>query len=177
MKFKLTHNLNIVSAKIDRSFIAKNNAIYKSVDKFVENSKKTAESRIASNNSIDSGQLKNSLRIRKKIQKKIKGIWLLKVDAIQGAFVEFGTKGRARVPARLSKYASQFKGMKGEGGNAADRLTEYFLKKNIPDDQVGAYVNSVFEKGTKPHPFFFPSIWKNQRILRTDLKKALKKKR
>ena len=66
MKFKLTHNLNTVSAKIDKSFIAKNNAIYKSVDKFVENSKKTAESRIASNNSIDSGQLKNSLRKKDK---------------------------------------------------------------------------------------------------------------
>jgi hypothetical protein len=177
MKFKLTHNINKVSAKIDKSLIAKNNAIYNSIDKFVENSKKDAENRISSNGSVYSGKLRNSLKINKKIVKRLKGTWILKVDAIQGAFVEFGTKGKANPPARLSAYASQFKGMKGEGGNVIERLTEYFLSKNVPDGAIGAAINSVLKEGTKPHPFFFSSIWKNQRVLRTDLKKALKKKK
>lgn len=117
------------------------------------------------------------------------------------AYVEFGTKSRAKIPADLSVYASQFKG-KGSGGGVADlfkAILEWVKKKGIAsrwslktqkpikatkDDNVrileaaSAITISILRHGIHAQPFFFPHLpWAQsevQKIKQKVVKQALK---
>lgn len=65
------------------------------------------------------------------------------------AYIEFGTKGKIKIPSDLTAYAAQFKGSGGkEGGKGFyDEILEWVKKKGI----AGTYSTGLlrYEKGSK----------------------------
>jgi len=175
MSFKFKHNANKVSIKLSKYIGKKIIGVEAAIDKFIDNTKIDARTNISSNKNIYEARLINSFK-KNVVKRKGSGEWSLKVDAVQGAFVEFGTKGKFKSPARLGSYPNQFKGMKGESGDVYERLEKYFLSKGVPDNEIFTVIKSVLSKGTKAYPFFFPAVFKNKVILRKDLRRAIKKK-
>tara|TARA_R110000803_G_scaffold131222_1_gene198540 strand:+ start:519 stop:998 length:480 start_codon:yes stop_codon:yes gene_type:complete len=158
-------------------FAKKSKNIEKTLGVFIEGAKKEAELNLVRNKSVDQGDLRQSLSTKKKITPKKGGEWKLVVNSVHGAFVEFGTRKRANPPSSLSSYASTFRGMKGEGGNPIKKLTDYFTSKGFDEDGIGIAIMDVLKNGTKPHPFFFPAIWKKQAKLFKDLRREMRKKK
>lgn len=177
MSISFRSNSNKFNAHVSSMFAKKNKNIEMAFNKFIEGSKKEAELNLVRNKSVDQGDLKQSLRVKKKITPKKGGEWKLVVDSVHGAFVEFGTRKRANPPSSLSSYASTFRGMKGEGGDVIKRLTDYFISRGFSEDGIGIAIMDVLKNGTKPHPFFFPAIWKKQAQLFKDLKREMRKKK
>ena len=177
MSISFRSNSNKFNAHVSSMFAKKNKNIEMAFNKFIEGSKKEAELNLVRNKSVDKNNLKDSLSIKKKIIPKKEAEWKLIVNSVNGAFVEFGTRKRANPPSSLSSYASTFRGMKGEGGDVIKRLTDYFRSRGFDEDGIGIAIMDVLKNGTKPHPFFFPAIWKKQGQLFKDLRREMKKKR
>jgi len=175
MSFKFKHNADRISINLSKYVGKKIIGVEAAIDKFIDNTKKDAKINISSNKTVYQSKLKNSLK--KKVKKsKGKGEWSLKVDAVYGAFVEFGTKGKFDADSRLGNYPNKFKGMKGESGDVYDRLKKYLISEGVPENEVFIVIKSMLKKGTKAYPFFFPAVFKNKVTLKKDLRRALKKK-
>jgi hypothetical protein len=175
MNFKFKHNADQISINLSKTIGRKVIAVEAAIDKYIDNTKKDAKTNISSNKTVYQSKLINSFK--KKVKKsKGRGEWSLKVDAVYGAFVEFGTKGKFNADSRLGNYPNKFKGMKGESGNVYDRLKKYLISEGVPEDEVWVVIKSMLKKGTKAYPFFFPAVFKNKVILKKDLRRALKKR-
>ena len=103
---KVESNANQISIKVNRSLMAKQDAIFAAVNKFIKNTERDAKNNLSSNDSFYQGKLRGSFRKKGKILKKGGGYMKLIVDASYAPFVEFGTKGKANPPAALSSYAA-----------------------------------------------------------------------
>ena len=175
MSFKFKHNADKISINLSRSIGKKIIAIESAIDKFIDNTERDAKRNISFNGNIYESKLINSFKKGVK-KRKGKGEWSLKVDAIQGAFVEFGTKAKFNANPKLGNYPNRFKGMKGESGDVYERLEKYFIAKGVPDNEIFTVIKSVLNDGTKAYPFFFPAVFKNKVTLRKDLRRIIKKK-
>tara|TARA_R110000744_G_scaffold378294_1_gene494239 strand:+ start:299 stop:835 length:537 start_codon:yes stop_codon:yes gene_type:complete len=175
MSFKFKHNANRVSINLSKYVGKKIIGVEAAIDKFIDNTKKDAKINISSNKTVYQSKLINSFK--KKVKKsKGRGEWSLKVDAVYGAFVEFGTKGKFNADSRLGNYPNKFKGMKGESGDVYDRLKKYLISEGVPENEVFIVIKSMLKKGTKAYPFFFPAVFKNKVTLKKDLRRVLKKR-
>ena len=108
------------------------------------------------------------------------GNWEVVSNAEYSAYVEWGTKSRAKVPADLQGYASQFKG-KGRGDyyDFLKSILEWVERKGIAsrfsvrtkkklkatkadNDRILAAAEAIafaiLRHGVKPHPYFFIQI-------------------
>ena len=81
-------------------------------------------------------------------------IWVIVSQADYSAFVEWGTRMRAVVPAELQAYAAQFKGAHG-GGNAKDNIYRWCQRNGIEQSKWWFIYITLMTKGAHPHPFFF----------------------
>jgi hypothetical protein len=89
------------------------------------------------------------------------------------AFVEFGTRGKTRVPAGLENYAAQFRGQ-GDALKAREMIYEWCRRKGIdPTLWYPIYV-SLMVRGVTPHPFFFKQFGPAKNNLMRNLKKIVK---
>jgi|TARA_R110000822_G_scaffold138462_1_gene276065 hypothetical protein len=172
MSLKFKSNANELIVLVDRKLSSKIPLLNKEIDLFLKDIIKDAKTNIATNKSIDSNSLINSMKISSHNNIKISNKTLT-VDSPYGAFVEFGTKSRANPPSSLTSYASNFKGSSGGSGDVVKRLEKYLKSKGFTDDEVGALTYDILVNGTRPHPFFFPAIWKNRKRLRSKLIKIL----
>ena len=105
--------------------------------------------------------------------------WTVAVGATYGAFVEFGTKGKARVPAGFEDVAARFKGFKGNGGKLYDAIYQWvkrkgltatysvktqrrskFTKSEEKRTQEVAFLiaRSIYRYGITPKPFFYMQV-------------------
>lgn len=105
--------------------------------------------------------------------------WTVAVGATYGAFVEFGTKGKARVPAGFDDVAARFKGFKGNGGKLYDAIYQWvkrkgltatysvknqrrskFTKSEEKRTQEVAFLiaRSIYRYGITPKPFFYMQV-------------------
>ena len=175
MSFKFKHNADKISIDLSKYVGRKIIAVESAIDKFIKNTEADAKRNISSNGSIYESKLINSFK-KKVVKSKGKGEWSLKVDAVYGAFVEFGTKGKFNADSRLGNYPNKFKGMKGESGDVYDRLKKYLISEGVPENEVFIVIKSMLKKGTKAYPFFFPAVFKNKVTLKKDLRRVLKKR-
>jgi len=76
-------------------------------------------------------------------------------EADYSAYVEWGTKSRAKVPADLQQYASQFKGGGAGAGGAKKMIFAWMERVGIPKERQWITFLSIIIKGIRPHPFFF----------------------
>lgn len=118
-------------------------------------------------------------------------------SAPYSAYLEFGTKSRAKIPPDLATYASQFRG-KGNGGGKGfyDSILEWVkrkgitgtynvktrrregskIDKQIEDEQVAfAIYLSIMRHGIHAQPFFFPHLPWAQAEVQKRSKQAIEK--
>ena len=104
--------------------------------------------------------------------------WTVAVGATYGAFVEFGTKGKARVPAGFEDVAARFKGFKGNGGKLYDAIYQWVKRKGLTatysvktqrrtkskgedkrTQQIAFLIaRSIYRYGITPKPFFYMQV-------------------
>ena len=90
-------------------------------------------------------------------------------------YVEFGTKGNARIPAGYEAFAAQYKG-KGGGTimEMVKALTLWVKRKGIDPKLTFVIVRAILRNGIKPQPFFIPAFEAEKPKLLSRLKKLFK---
>jgi hypothetical protein len=145
----------------------------------------------------------NNSRLRASISKKREDLSVeIVAQAGHAGYMEFGTKSKARVPAELSSYASQFRGKGDNGGvSAIDALTKWVQRKGLNNmtynvkSRKKSYKNKteaakaiaflIFRKikkyGVAPQPFLFTAKNGSNRLefftkkLKTNISNAIER--
>lgn len=82
------------------------------------------------------------------------GVWEVDSQQEYSAYMEWGTKTKVSVPAELSSYAEQFRGV-GSGGDAKAFIYAWAKRKGLPPKAWWPVFISIIRFGVRPHPFFF----------------------
>jgi HK97 gp10 family phage protein len=96
------------------------------------------------------------------------------VNSSYGAYVEFGTGAKVKVPAELSAMAAQFKGKKAGSFNEGLRaIKDWCRNKGIEESAAYPIFMSILKKGQEPQPFLYPAFVKGRKQYVNDLKHLL----
>ena len=96
------------------------------------------------------------------------------VNSPYGAYVEFGTGSKVKVPTELQSIASQFKGKKaGTFEQGLRAIKDWCKSKGIPESAAYPIFISILEKGQEPQPFLYPAFVKGRKQYLKDLKHLL----
>jgi hypothetical protein len=83
-------------------------------------------------------------------------------------YVEFGTRGKARIPAGYEAFAAQYK---GKGAKGAWKAIEFWIKRKGIDPKLTFVIfRSIMRNGIPPQPFMIPSYEKEKPALLKRLK-------
>jgi hypothetical protein len=83
-------------------------------------------------------------------------------------YVEFGTRGKARIPAGYEAFAAQYK---GKGAKGAWKAIEFWIKRKGIDPKLTFVIfRSIMRNGIAPQPFMIPSYEKEKPALLKRLK-------
>ena len=97
------------------------------------------------------------------------------VNSPYGAYVEFGTGSKVKVPTELQGIASQFKGKKaGSFEQGLQAIKDWCRSKGIPENAAYPIFMSILKKGQEPQPYLYPAFVKGRTQYLKDLKKLLK---
>jgi len=103
------------------------------------------------------------------------------VNESYGAYLEFGTGHKVKVPPEFKELAEQFRGTgrgpQKKGGSFQDGLdsvTEWCKAKGIPIVMAKWIFLKILGAGINPQPFLYPSYIKGKKDLETNLQKLLK---
>lgn len=122
---------------------------------------------------VDQGRLKNEIRS----VKKNASTYQVVVNSEQAAWIEWGTKSRARVPAELASYAAQFRGrgstLQGKG-TPMQMIFEWCRRKGLPKEAWYPIYRSIMATGINPHPFFFIQRPRVEKQFIDDLRQVIK---
>lgn len=96
------------------------------------------------------------------------------------AYVEFGTKEYAdkyiaTLAQDVKRYAGQFKG--GSGSVPWRIIKKWCERKEIPKEKWWFIYLQIKEKGMKPSPYFFPSVYAYRPEIVKNIVKILREKR
>ena len=96
------------------------------------------------------------------------------VKSPYGAYVEFGTGAKVKVPAELSKVAAQFKGKKaGSFEEGLRAIKDWCRNKGIDEGAAYPIFMSILKKGQEPRPYLYPAFVKGRIQYIKDLKHLL----
>jgi hypothetical protein len=85
-------------------------------------------------------------------------------------YVEFGTRGKARIPAGFEAFAAQYK-TSGKGAKGAWEAIDFWIKRNGIDPKFTFVIfRSIMRNGIAPQPFMIPSYEKEKPELLKRLK-------
>jgi hypothetical protein len=83
-------------------------------------------------------------------------------------YVEFGTRGKARIPAGFEAFAAQYK---GKGAKGAWEAIDFWIKRKGIDPKFTFVIfRSIMRNGISPQPFMIPSYEKEKPALLKRLK-------
>jgi len=83
-------------------------------------------------------------------------------------YVEFGTRGKARIPAGFEAFAAQYK---GKGAKGAWEAIEFWVKRKGIDPKFTFVIfRSIMRNGIAPQPFMIPAYEKEKPALLKRLK-------
>lgn len=124
------------------------------VDIEIEDAANEWRNRAINSAPADQGLLRNGITVLK--EKKMEAE--VQSRAEYSAWMEWGTRRNARVPAELAGYASTFRGM-GGGSSAAIQakaaIYRWAARKGIDKKRWWGIYIAIMTAGIKPHPFFF----------------------
>lgn len=82
-------------------------------------------------------------------------------NQLYSAYVEFGTRANVQIPDGLEEYAAQFIGSPGASAlSAKEAIFIWCDHKGIDKKAWYAIYITLMTKGGKPHPFFFPAVYR-----------------
>lgn len=143
------------------------------IDVIAETTELTAEEIAKDAKSLapkDKGDLAQSIR-----PFKINNLnWGVVVKSEYGAYVEFGTGGKVKVPSELSKEAARFKGRKGDFKKGLENIKEWCKRIGIPVEAAYPIFMSIIKNGVEPQPFLYPAFVLGKREYVAELKSDLK---
>jgi hypothetical protein len=85
-------------------------------------------------------------------------------------YVEFGTRGKARIPAGFEAFAAQYKAS-GNGAKGAWKAIEFWIKRKGIDPKLTFVIfRSIMRNGISPQPFMIPAYEKEKPALLKRLK-------
>jgi hypothetical protein len=85
-------------------------------------------------------------------------------------YVEFGTRGKTRIPAGFEAFAAQYKAS-GKGAKGAWKAIEFWIKRKGIDPKLTFVIfRSIMRNGISPQPFMIPSYEKEKPALLKRLK-------
>lgn len=109
--------------------------------------------------------------------KKVKSlIWKVTVNEIYGAYMEFGTGAKVRVPAEFAEMAKSFQGKKGTGTfkDALEAIKVWCRSKGIDEKAAYPILAKILGAGVNPQPFLYPAYKKGEKDLLKNLEKLVK---
>jgi HK97 gp10 family phage protein len=100
------------------------------------------------------------------------------VNEIYGAYMEFGTGTKVRVPKELASVAASFKNSsKGTFKEGLESIKEWCRKKGIDEKAAYPIFVKILGVGINPQPFLYPAWVKGRKDYLNNLKKLLKAKK
>ena len=83
-------------------------------------------------------------------------------------YVEFGTRGKAKIPAGFEAFAAQYK---GKGAKGAWKAIEFWIKRKGIDPKLTFVIfRAIMRNGIAPQPFMIPAYEKEKPALLKRLK-------
>jgi HK97 gp10 family phage protein len=146
---------------------------------------------------VDMGTLRNSIYMDYDYQKN-KLTYTIGASASYAPYIEFGTGGSVKVPAKYSSYALTFKGKSANGGSLDEfmlALMDWVKRKGITGtysvktqrrtgsrgsrmsedfDVAFAIMLKILKKGINPQPFLLPAYEAEKVNLVKKIKQAIK---
>ena len=85
-------------------------------------------------------------------------------------YVEFGTRGKARIPSGFEQFAAQYKSS-GQGAKGAWKAIEFWIKRKGIDPKLTFVIfRAIMRNGIAPQPFMIPAYEKEKPALLKRLK-------
>lgn len=109
-------------------------------------------------------------------RKKVKNlVWKVTVNEIYGAYMEFGTGTKVKVPAEFTEMAKTFQ-VKGKGNwkDALESIKVWCRSKGIDEKAAYPILAKILGAGLNPRPFLYPAYKKGEKYLMLNLEKLLK---
>jgi len=134
------------------------------------------ESQAKVNTPVNLGRLRSSIQQNldaKNMQVNIKaGGTSPRGDLFYAPFVEFGTKGKVRVPAGYAQFAYQYKGSRtGTFIELLSSITQWVADKGIDPDAAFPIAMSIAKNGIRAQPYLIPAFEREAPQLVRRLKK------
>lgn len=103
-------------------------------------------------------------------------VWKVTVNEIYGAYMEFGTGAKVRVPAEFAEIAKSFQGKKGTGTlkDALEAIKVWCRSKGIDEKAAYPILAKILGAGVNAQPFLFPAYQKGKVDLLKNLEKLVK---
>jgi len=118
------------------------------------------------------GKLKQSIHESKVTDLNYK----ILVGSDYGAYLEFGTGKKVRVPAELQKEAARFrKKSSGSFEQGLQSIRDWCKSKGIDVNAAYPIFISILKNGIAPQPYLYPAFVKGRKRYINDLKIELKK--
>lgn len=98
------------------------------------------------------------------------------VNEMYGAYMEFGTGAKVKVPDEFKEIANQFKGSRG--GTFAEGLESikvWCRSKGIPEEKAKWIFIKILGAGVNPQPFLYPAYQKGKKDYLKNLQNLLKR--
>lgn len=109
--------------------------------------------------------------------KKVKSlVYKVTVNEIYGAYMEFGTGAKVRVPAEFAEMAKSFQGKKSTGTfkDALEAIKVWCRSKGIDEKAAYPILAKILGAGVNPKPFLYPAYKKGEKDLLKNLEKLVK---
>lgn len=103
-------------------------------------------------------------------------VWKVTVNEVYGAYMEFGTGTKVKVPAEFAEIAKEFKGKKSKGNwkDALESIKIWCKSKGIDEKAAYPILAKILGAGVNPQPFLYPAYKKGEKDLMKNLEKLLK---
>lgn len=124
---------------------------------------------------VNFGKLQQSISVAQDIKSKGQ-IWRVYVNAEYGAYIEFGTGAKVKVPAEFQDIANSFRGKKtGSFEQGLKSITAWCRAKGIDEKKAKWIFLKILGAGINPQPFLYPAYIKGKRDYLNNLEKILKR--
>lgn len=103
-------------------------------------------------------------------------VWKVTVNEVYGAYMEFGTGTKVKVPAEFAEIAKEFQGKKSKGNwkDALESIKIWCKSKGIDEKAAYPILAKILGAGVNPKPFLYPAYKKGEKDLILNLEKLLK---
>lgn len=123
---------------------------------------------------VNLGKLQQSISVAQDIRSKGQ-IWGVFVNASYGAYIEFGTGAKVKVPAEFQDIANEFRQKKpGTFEQGLESITDWCKKKGIDPKNAKWIFLKILGAGINPQPFLYPAYIKGKKEYLDNLNKLIK---